>query len=195
MNMTRDDITAIILAGGKGRRMGGLDKGLIEYQGRLLVAHVIERLQPQVGPMLINANRNPEEYQRYGFPVIADSLPDYQGPLAGFIAGLQAANTDVVLVVPCDGPHLPHDLVSRMTKALQRENADISVAHDGKRLQPVYALMSRGVLPSLQACIQSGHRRVDAWYASEKTALADFSDTPESFFNINYPEDNNDKRA
>jgi len=195
MNMARNDITAIILAGGKGRRMGGLDKGLIEYQGRSLVSHVIERLQPQVGSMLINANRNLETYQRYGFPVIEDSLPDYQGPLAGFAAGLQAASTDFVLVVPCDGPHLPHNLVSRMIKALQRESADISVAHDGERLQSVYALMNQGVLPSLQACIQSGHRRVDAWYASEKTALTDFSDTPESFFNVNYPEDNNDKRV
>jgi molybdenum cofactor guanylyltransferase len=186
------DITGAILAGGKGRRMGGLDKGLVEYSGRPLVVHVIERLKPQVGSLLINANRNADVYQRLGYPVIADQLTGYQGPLAGFAAVLQVAKTAFVLTVPCDGPRLPDDLVRRMVMAIMQENADIAVAHDGERLQSVYALIRRDLLPSLQSYIQSGQRRVDAWYASEQTALADFSDRPESFFNMNYPEDSDD---
>ncbi len=183
------EITGVILAGGKGRRMGGLDKGLVEYQQKPLVAHVIERLEPQVGRLLINANRNADQYQSYGFPVIADQLADYQGPLAGFSAAMMAAKTDYVLTVPCDGPLLPTDLVSRLVKAMDRQKAKISVAHDGQRLQSVYALIKRDLLPSLQACIQTGQRRVDVWYASQAIALSDFSDTPESFSNINFPED------
>jgi len=195
MIIAKKDITGVILAGGKGRRMGGVDKGLVEYQQRPLIAHVIERLEPQVGGLLINANRNADKYQEYGFPVIADQLADYQGPLAGFSVAMLAAKTDYVLTVPCDGPLLPHDLVSRMVKNMHEENTDIAVAHDGERLQSVYALIKRDLLPSLQACIQSGHRRVDAWYATQQTTLADFSDTPESFFNVNFPEDRDDKRA
>ena len=186
------DITGVILAGGKGRRMGGLDKGLVEYQQKPLVVHVIERLEPQVGSLLINANRNADKYQSYGFPVIADQLADYQGPLAGFSAAMIAAKTDYVLTVPCDGPLLPTDLVSRLVKAMDRQNAEISVAHDGQRLQSVYALIKRDLLSSLQACIQTGQRRVDAWYASQAIALSDFSDTPESFLNINFPEDSDE---
>ena len=186
------DITGVILAGGKGRRMGGLDKGLVEYQQKPLVAHVIERLAPQVNSLLINANRNADKYQRYGFPVIADQLADYQGPLAGFSAAMIAAKTDYVLTVPCDGPLLPADLVSRLVEAMDRQNAKISVAHDGQRLQSVYALIKRDLLPSLQSCIQTGQRRVDVWYASQAIALSDFSDTPESFLNINFPEDSDE---
>lgn len=183
------DITGAILAGGKGRRMGGLDKGLVEYAGRPLVAHVIERLRPQLGELLINANRNIDEYRQFGYPVIADQLADYQGPLAGFAAVMQAARTDFVLVAPCDGPHLPADLVSRLVTAITAEDVAIAVAHDGRRLQSVYALMRRDLLPSLQAYIQSGQRRVGAWYASQSIVRADFSDAPESFFNVNYSED------
>jgi molybdenum cofactor guanylyltransferase len=190
--ITTKDITGVILAGGKGRRMGGLDKGLVEYQQKPLVVHVIERLEPQVGSLLINANRNADKYQSYGFPVIADQLADYQGPLAGFSAAMIAAKTDYVLTVPCDGPLLPTDLVSRLVKAMDRQNAEISVAHDGQRLQSVYALIKRDLLPSLQTCIQTGQRRVDAWYASQAIALSDFSDTPESFLNINFPEDSDE---
>lgn len=185
-------ITGVILAGGKGRRMGGLDKGLLEYQGRPLVSHVIERLKPQLGGLIINANRNAEEYRRFGYPVIADQLADYQGPLAGFAAAMRAAKTDFVLMAPCDGPRLPEDLVSRLRMAIEKQGAGIAVAHDGQRLQSVYALLRRDLLPSLEACIQSGQRRVDAWYASQDIAPADFSDTPESFFNVNLPEDRND---
>ena len=189
------DITGVILAGGKGRRMGGLDKGLVEYQNKCLIEHVIERLEPQVGNLLINANRNADHYRGYGFPVIADQLADYQGPLAGFSVAMMAAETDYVLTVPCDGPLLPSDLVHRLAKTMAGENADISVVHDGQRLQSVYALIKRNLLPSLQACIQSGHRRVDVWYASQQTSLTDFSDTPEHIFNVNSPEDKDDKRA
>ncbi|RUM94703.1 MAG: molybdenum cofactor guanylyltransferase [Thiothrix sp.] len=189
MIITGKDITGVILAGGKGRRMGGQDKGLVEYRQRPLIEHVIERLAPQVGHLLINANRNAATYQRYGFPIIADQLADYQGPLAGFSVAMLAAKTDYVLTAPCDGPLLPYDLVSRMVKTMNLEKAEISVAHDDQHLQSVYALIKRDLLPSLEACIQSGQRRVDVWYASQKTALTDFSDTPESFFNVNFPED------
>lgn len=182
---TIDDITGVILAGGKGRRMGGLDKGLVELDGRPLIAHVIDRLRPQVSALLINANRNTEEYRRFGFLVTEDELEDYQGPLAGFAAALRSADTDYILTVPCDGPFFPENLAKRLLSALKDNKAELAVAHDGERMQPVYALIPRALLPSLTGFLNRGERKIDRWYALHKTALADFSDTPNSFFNIN----------
>ena len=186
---TIDDITGVILAGGKGRRMGGLDKGLVELDGRPLIAHVIDRLRPQVGALLINANRNTEEYRRFGYLVTEDELEDYQGPLAGFAAALRSADTDCILTVPCDGPFFPENLAKRLLSALKDNKAELAVAHDGERMQPVYALIPRALLPSLKEFLNRGERKIDRWYALHKTALADFSDTPNSFFNINSSED------
>jgi molybdenum cofactor guanylyltransferase len=165
--------------------MGGEDKGLIELNAKPLVQHVIEAIQPQVGAILINANRNQARYERFGYPVISDSLLNYQGPLAGFIAAMQTLETEDMLTLPCDGPLLPADLVQRLHKARQAAGAEIAVAHDGKRLQPVYALIPKRLSDSLQRYLDGGDRKIDLWYAQHRVAHADFSDIPRTFININ----------
>ncbi|MEW8693351.1 MAG: molybdenum cofactor guanylyltransferase MobA [Candidatus Thiodiazotropha endolucinida] len=182
---TQPAVTAVILAGGRGRRMGGEDKGLIELNGRPLVQHVISAIQPQVATILINANRNQERYAAFGYPVIADSLLDYQGPLAGFIAAMQAVETEDMLTLPCDGPLVPPDLVERLYEARQSAGADIAVAHDGDRLQPVYALIPKRLADSLQRYLDRGDRKIDLWYEEHRVAHADFSDIPRTFINVN----------
>ncbi|MBT3017965.1 MAG: molybdenum cofactor guanylyltransferase [Candidatus Thiodiazotropha sp. (ex Clathrolucina costata)] len=182
---TQPAVTAVILAGGRGRRMGGEDKGLIELNGRPLVQHVISAIQPQVATILINANRNQERYAAFGYPVIADSLLDYQGPLAGFIAALQAVETEDMLTLPCDGPLVPPDLVARLYEARQSAGSDIAVAHDGDRLQPVYALIPKRLADSLQRYLDRGDRKIDLWYEEHRVAHADFSDIPRTFINVN----------
>lgn len=183
------EITAVVLAGGRGRRMGGKDKGLVELNGAPLIEHVLSAVSPQTGELVINANRNIEEYQRYGFPVVSDTMTDYQGPLAGFASTMAAAETNYIVTIPCDSPLLPDDLVQRLVHALQREDAELAVAHDGKRLQPVFALIKVKLLPSLLEFLQRGDRKIDLWYAQHKMAKADFSDIPETFLNINTPAD------
>ncbi|MES9812878.1 MAG: molybdenum cofactor guanylyltransferase MobA [Candidatus Thiodiazotropha sp.] len=178
-------VTAVILAGGRGRRMDGEDKGLIELNGRPLVQHVISAIQPQVAAILINANRNRERYAAFGYPVIADSLLDYQGPLAGFIAAMQALATEDMLTLPCDGPLVPPDLVERLYEARRSAGADIAVAHDGDRLQPVYALIPKRLTDSLQRYLDRGDRKIDLWYEEHRVTHADFSDIPRTFINVN----------
>ncbi len=189
MSIQPAEITAVILAGGRGRRMGGKDKGLIEINGLPLIEHVVSAVAPQVGQLFINANRNIEEYRHYGFPVVSDTMADYQGPLAGFASNMAVAETDYIVTIPCDSPLLPADLVQRLVHALQNEDAELAVAHDGKRLQPVFALIKVSLLPSLQEFLQRGDRKIDLWYAEHKMAKADFSDVPETFLNINTPGD------
>lgn len=185
----KKDITAVILAGGKGRRLGGQDKGLVHYKNKPLIEHIIESIQPQVATILINANRNQETYMGYGFPVINDELSDYQGPLAGFATAMKTVNTSHIITLPCDGPLFPENLVSRMLDAL--ENASIAsldtiiVAHNGERLQPVYALIPIMLIDSLEHFLKEGSRKVDLWYAKHTIKIADFSDTPNVFDNIN----------
>jgi molybdenum cofactor guanylyltransferase len=179
------DITAVILAGGRGQRMGGEDKGLIELNSKPLIQHVIEAIQPQVDAILINANRNQTRYEAFGYPVIADSLLNYQGPLAGFIAAMQTIGTEDMLTLPCDGPMVPDDLVTRLEHARRAAGADIAVAHDGKRLQPVYALIPKRLAVSLQSYLDGGDRKIDLWYERHRVARADFSDIPHTFININ----------
>lgn len=183
------EITAIILAGGRGRRMGGKDKGLVELNGIPLIDHVLSAVSPQAGQLIINANRNIVEYQRYGFPVVSDTMEDYQGPLAGFASAMAVAKTEYIVTIPCDSPVLPPDLVQRLVHALQREDAKLAVAHDGERLQPVFALIQVKLLPSLLEFLRRGDRKIDLWYAQHKMAKADFSDIPETFLNINTPGD------
>lgn len=182
---SRPSITAVILAGGKARRMGGQDKGLVELAGRPLIEHVIARIEPQVSRILINANRNTEQYARYGYPVVSDSLSDFQGPLAGFLAAMQQVESDFIVTIPCDGPCLPDDLINRLYNAQQAAQAEIAVAHDGNRMQPVYALISTRLQQSLNDFLASGERKIDWWYARHNTVTADFSDAPETFLNIN----------
>jgi molybdenum cofactor guanylyltransferase len=187
MVITPASITGVILAGGRGRRMGGNDKGLVEFAGRPLIEHVIEVLSPQVGALMINANRNQDTYAAYGYPVIRDELDDYQGPLAGFYSAMQAAATDYILTVPCDGPLLSSELVPRLTRALSNNEAEIAVAHDGKRMQPVYALLPTRLRNNLKEFLESGDRKIDRWYAWHTVALADCADMPDMFRNINTP--------
>ena len=182
-------ITALILAGGKSRRMGGRDKGLLPFGDGLLVGHVLSAILPQVGGVMINANRHQAEYAQLGCPVVADSLADFQGPLAGFLAGLEQLQTEYLLTLPCDGPIVVADLAPRLANGLDEAGADIAVAHDGRRLQPVYALLHRRVLPDLRAALAEGERKIDRWYPRNAWVTVDFSDVPEQFSNINTPED------
>jgi len=183
------DITGVILAGGRARRMGGKDKGLVTLAGRPMVEHVLEVLRPQVSTILINANRNSARYAAYGYPVVADRDGDFSGPLAGMASAMSEAPTPFIVTVPCDGPLLATDLVSRLALALARNQADLAVAHDGERMQPVYALLPVRLLPSLERWLAAGERKIDRWYALHHVALADFSDRARMFINVNTPED------
>ncbi|MET0065927.1 MAG: molybdenum cofactor guanylyltransferase MobA [Candidatus Thiodiazotropha sp.] len=182
-------VTAVILAGGRGQRMGGADKGLVPFNGRPLIAHVIEAIGPQVRSVMINANRNLAKYQRFGYPVFADSLIDYQGPLAGFLAAMEVVQTPYLVTVPCDGPLLANHLVYRLSQVLERDSAEIAVAHDGQRLQPVYAMLAVSLKQSLKAYLEGGDRKIDLWYAQHAMTTADFSDLPDTFININTQEE------
>ena len=137
----RSQITGVILAGGQGRRMGGQDKGLINFENKPLIQSVIEKVLPQVEHIIINANRNTSTYEAFGYPVISDTMNNFQGPLAGFLAAMIFAPTKYIICVPCDGPMLPDILVSRLADQLLKKNTEIAVAHDGNRLQPVYVLI------------------------------------------------------
>lgn len=183
------DITALVLAGGKSRRMGGRDKGLLPYGAGLLAGHVLDAILPQVGAALISANRNQDAYRQFGFPVLADPIDGFQGPLAGFLAGLEFMRTDYLLTLPCDGPVVVPDLARRLADAVDAAKADIAVAHDGQRLQPVYALLHRRVSPGLRRALDDGERKIDRWYPCNNWVTVDFSDVPEQFSNINTPED------
>ncbi|MGE6180543.1 molybdenum cofactor guanylyltransferase MobA [Aeromonas salmonicida] len=178
-------VSAVILAGGRATRMGGEDKGWVALAGRPLIDHVLERLRPQVDEVLINANRSQTRYQALA-PVISDDNNDYLGPLAGMQAGLAAAHHDWVLFVPCDGPALPHDLMSRFRTALTPDT-ELVVAHDGDWLQPVVALLHRSLLPSLTHALAEGERKIDIWFARHKMAVVSFADQPDAFINLNSP--------
>lgn len=183
------DITAVILAGGRAQRMGGMDKGLIPLNGKPMVEHIIEAIRPQVGALVINANRNLEDYGRYGLPVIPDRMGEYFGPLVGMASALEVSHTPYLLTVPCDSPLLPGDLAARLYRKLQEAGAEISVVHDGERMQPVFALLHRDLLPSLLAYLDAGGRKIDTWYAQHRLVLADFSDRRELSCNVNTPDE------
>lgn len=189
MTIAIENITGVILAGGQGRRMGGRDKGLIELHGHLLIEYAIETLRPQVGRLVINANRNQERYEAYGLPVISDLWPDYRGPLAGIASTLARIETDYLLSVPCDIPSLPPDLCARLAQALERESAPLAVAQIDGRMQPVCALLHRSLTTNLCDYLERGERRAQEWARSHGAALADFSDRPADFDNLNTPED------
>ena len=186
--MNHPDVTALVLAGGRGQRMGGTDKGLIELSGKPMIEHILERLEPQCDHIIINANRNVDRYAVYGHPALRDSLGDYQGPLAGFSTGLKHAKTPFIMTLPCDAPDLPADLVERMLTVMNGQQADITVAHDGERMQPVYALIKTALHENLDQFLASGDRKIDRWYAMNNTVTVDFSDMRDIFRNVNTPE-------
>jgi len=177
-------ITGIVLAGGQGSRMGGVDKGLVAFRGRPLVAHVIERLRPQVDAILVNANRNPEGYAAFSHPVISDEIEGFAGPLAGFERGLAHAQTELVATVPCDSPFLPSDLVSRLRAALEAQSADIAIARTSGQPHPVFCLMRRTVQGSLRQFLATGERKIDRWTATLAMVEVPFDDEA-AFANIN----------
>ncbi|SHF13414.1 molybdenum cofactor guanylyltransferase [Modicisalibacter ilicicola DSM 19980] len=188
--MTPDDITLLVLAGGQGRRMGGVDKGWTLLNGRPLIVHVLSRLEGQAGQVLINANRSLDAYGRLGPRVVSDLEGDFQGPLMGMLSGMATASTPWVLVVPCDTPALPETLVQRMVAGIG-EN-DIAVAHDGQRAHPVVALIRRALVDDLRETLAAGERKIDRWYARHDWCHVDFSDQPLAFANLNSPRDKDD---
>lgn len=181
----RDAITGIVLAGGQGRRMGGVDKGLVELAGAPLAAHVIGRLAPQVATIVINANQNLERYGALGYPVVPDAVGGFAGPLAGLHAGMTSAKTTFVVTAPCDSPFLPLDLVARLGVALAARDAQLAVAKTFDQPHPVFALVRRDVLPHLASFLEGGGRKIDAWYATIAHVEVNFDDEAEAFRNIN----------
>jgi molybdopterin-guanine dinucleotide biosynthesis protein A len=185
---SRAEITGLVLAGGRGSRMGGVDKGLQPYQGLPLVRHALRRLAPQVGTLMINANRNLDSYAALGVPVWPDTLSDYPGPLAGLAAGLAHCRTPYLVSVPCDSPNFPMDLVAQLAAALALQDAEIAIAaavEDGAvRTQPVFCLLQTSLLPSLRAFLHSGQRKVDRWTATRRRVEVRFDDAA-AFFNAN----------
>jgi molybdenum cofactor guanylyltransferase len=188
-SLKNTDITVVILAGGKGRRMGGKDKGLVNYQSQPLIAHVLEAISKQAAKIVINANRNRDAYAVYGYPVVEDSLSDFQGPLAGFLACMASVSSDYILTMPCDGPLIAPDYLQRMLQAMQSTSCDIAIATDGERMQPVYALIPVELKDSLQKYLSAGDRKIDLWYKQHQIELVDFSDQKIMFTNINSPAD------
>lgn len=184
-------VTAVILAGGQARRMGGVDKGLIQLHHRPMIEYVIESLQQQTDHIIINANRNLEIYQDYGFLVVEDDIKDYSGPLAGIASCMKAVTTRYLATAPCDSPFLPKDLIARLYNTLQTESSDISVVHDGDRMQPVFSLIKISLLPSLLDYLSSGEKKIDRWFQQHRLALCDFSDNATAFININTEQDIN----
>jgi molybdopterin-guanine dinucleotide biosynthesis protein A len=193
MPIPTDSITGLLLAGGRGMRMGGVDKGLQTLRGEPLAQHVLRRLAPQTGALLISANRNPERYAALGAPfnasVIADTLPDFPGPLAGLLAGLRTARTSLVLSAPCDTPALPTDLAARLADALDAAHAEIATvatvnAQHEVSMHPVFALMRTSLADDLAAFLGAGERKVRAWYARHTTVEVTFADE-RAFYNVN----------
>ena len=182
-------VTGVVLAGGQGSRMGGVDKGLQPFRGKPMAAHAIERLAPQVDEILVNANRNVDAYARFGHRVIADEIEGFAGPLAGFERGLAHAAGELVVTVPCDSPFLPADLVKRLREALERDGAQVAVARTGDQVHPVFCLMRRDVHASLRRFLASGQRKIDRWYPQLAATLVAFDDEAEAFVNINTREE------
>lgn len=191
----RRDVTGLVLAGGRGRRFGGEDKGLLRLGDRHMIEHLIAALEPQVAGLLISANRNLERYRRFGWPVVRDADDRHAGPLAGVAAGLAAAPTEWVAVAPCDAPLVPPDLVARLVAALHDRRDGVAVAHDGCRQQHLFCLLGRSRLDDLRRYLASGQRSAEGWFAGLPVRLVDFSDCPENFRNVNRPEDRADLEA
>jgi molybdopterin-guanine dinucleotide biosynthesis protein A len=187
------EVTGLILAGGRGSRMGGVDKGLQNFRGMPLALHTLMRLQPQVGQVMVNANRNLAAYESLGVPVWPDALPDFAGPLAGFLTGLEHCETPWLVTVPCDTPLFPLDLVERLARSVVDADAEIAMAsapeQDGQlRAQPVFCLLKRELLESLVRFTHGGGRKIDAWTAQHRTVQVAFDrpgDDPRAFFNAN----------
>ena len=185
----REDITGLVLSGGRATRMGGVDKGLQSHSGMPMALYTLLRLQQQVDHVMINANRNLAAYEAMGVPVWPDINPDFQGPLAGMLVGLEHCETPWLLSVPCDTPHFPADLAERLARAAAEQDAEIAIAAtreaDGTaQVQPVFCLIRAQLLESLAAYINSGQRKIDRWTAQHCCTTVVFDDA-QAFFNAN----------
>jgi molybdopterin-guanine dinucleotide biosynthesis protein A len=167
--------------------MGGRDKGLLPLAGKPMVEWVMAALNPQVADIIINANRNLDAYAAYGYRVVSDRLHGFCGPLAGIASSMESASTPYIVTTPCDSPLVPLDLAYRLYQALHINRAEISVAHNGERLQPVFALLTCTLSSSLLSYLEAGERKIDTWYSRHKLAIVDFSDSADAFININTP--------
>ena len=189
----RDALGAVVLAGGLARRMGGVDKGLVRLGERTMVEHVLAAVRPCVDALVVNANRNGGDYAAlaaaHDASVVADRRSGHPGPLAGLAAALHALDTERVFMCPCDSPFVLPALVARLDEACAEPDVDIAVAHDGERLQPVFCVVERGLLDSLERFLDADRRKIDAWFAEERVREVDCRDLAASFRNINTEEE------
>lgn len=182
-------VSSLILAGGRSSRMDGNDKGLLQLLDSTMIEHVIERLKPQVGQILISANRHLERYQQFGYAVLVDDYDDYRGPLAGMSRGLSQSESEYLLTVPCDGPLLPHDLAQRMLNFAQQEKTKAVLAFDGKYRQPTYNLIHKDLLPALNQSLQNKQHKLGKWLMDNGALSLDFADQKSAFLNVNTLDD------
>lgn len=183
------EVTAVILAGGQGKRLDGQDKGLVVFRDKPLIEHVLDRIVPQVAWVMINANRHHESYQSYGYPVYSDTLKEFPGPLAGMLVGLEHCATPYLLVVPCDCPLLPADLVDCLYQALTRQQAEVAVAASDGRVQAVCCLIRADLAPALFDYLVQGRRKVQDWLASRRTVVVEMEVPGDAFHNVNCQRD------
>lgn len=190
LKIHKQQISAVILAGGRSSRMLGEDKGLIKLGNKTLVEHIITTIEHQVGCIFINANRNQDDYQQFSnYPVISDASGDFQGPLAGIVAALKIIKTPYLLILPCDAPLVGAELLAKLANALMQSKAQITVAHDGKRLQPTFALIQASLLNNLLKYLNNGDKKISLWHRQNAAIHVDFSKYQHFFTNINTPED------
>ena len=178
-------ITGVILAGGLARRMNNQDKGLINYKGRPMVCYAIAALAAVADQSIINANRNQEQYQQFGLPVIADQTDSFDGPLAGVLTAMINTDADILVVMPCDSPLIKTEHLQKLLLTRAEHDADVAVAFDGDRLHPVFLAIKTSLRTNLQDYLDSGQRKMDRWLEQQKMVKADFSNEPEIFTNIN----------
>lgn len=183
------DVTVVVMAGGRGQRFDGMDKGLIEFAEQPLIEQVLTRLEPQTKHILISANRNLEQYRAYGYPVVSDALTGFQGPLAGISAALGELSTPYMVTAPCDGPFLPLDLVDRLRSNMRSDEPNVAVASCNGYLEPLYACIDKRLASSLTGFLAEGHRKVRHWIGSLPHTVVDFADQPDAFSNINSSKD------
>jgi len=178
-------VTGVILAGGLARRMNNQDKGLINYKGRPMVSYAIAALTAVADQSIINANRNREQYQKFGLPVVADQTDSFDGPLAGVLTAMLYTDAEILVVTPCDSPLIKAEHLQKLLATLAENNADVAVAYDGERLHPVFLAVKTSLKDRLQDYLASGQRKVELWLEHQKMVKADFSNEPEIFININ----------
>jgi len=184
-----EKISTVILAGGLGRRMQNQDKGLIEWQGKTLIEHILFHISAHSGEIIINANRNLERYAKLGFTLVSAEIDDYQGPLIGILSAMRSCSGAYLLCLPCDSPHPPSQLAARLSECLQSNNSRCAIAHDGDRLQPLFSLLSCSIQNELETFLSEGHRKVHDFFLSLDPAICDFSDQGAHFRNFNVPDD------